>query len=522
MSNSDSKQRILLTNCRVFGGANGPPVVQKEVLIEGDHIAFAGECLDDNIDGLQRMDLEGAWVFPGFCDAHLHMAAGGQSLGITDLAGMNREEVLNAIRAAFSKQFGQEGWLEAFNWDEKESCRLDARLLEEIVPSYPLIVHKRDLHGCCLNQSALTLIGVSRDSKDPDGGAIGRFADGSPNGMLYESAIGLIHSVRTPPDRSARRRFILSAQEYFISLGLTAVSEVLDSGNEEIYRDLENNGELKIDIDGWKRYENWDGISRPMGGERFRVETIKLFLDGSFGSRSAAMMAPFSDGTQSGNLIYSDADLRSVFKKVTELGWRLAIHAIGDRAVDQACRLLSELPFEKGFSGRIEHLQQLPDDGVRLVRESRALASMQPIHMLDDEKWLPELIGYERCRNSFIWKSLVENGVPIANGSDWPVATPDPLLGIHASINRAKYNELPNPLFGMGEALLPWQAIRAVTRGYAIASGRSEERGSIEVGKYADLTVVDVKDQSLVDWFGAEIKMTISRGEVLYSTYLNN
>ncbi len=509
---------ILLTNGQVFGGEDGPPVIFKQVLLRGDRIAAIGNDLGLNSNEIKTIDLNGAWVFPGLCDAHLHMTAGGQSLGITDLAGLDLSGIEQAIQSAFSISQGDGSrWQEAFNWDENETCRLDARLLERLVPGHPIIVHKRDLHGCCCNETALRLVGITAQSVDPEGGSIGRKRDGSPNGMLYESAIGLIHRVKPAPDKSVRRKFILSAQDYFIQLGLTGISEILDRDNDEIYHELEKCGELKIDIDAWLRYENWDGISKPVSGDRFRVETLKLFLDGSFGSRTAAMLSAFNDGTDSGNLIYSDDDLRGVLNKAADRGWRVAIHAIGDKAVDQICRLLGELPVSSSGFARIEHLQQLPHDGINLVKRSRALASMQPIHLLDDQKWLPALIGKERCKNSFIWKSLYDNGVPIAIGSDWPVASPDPLLGIHAAINRAKYYELPDSGFDVGEALEPWQAIRSATRGYAVASHRTHERGTITVGKNADLTVVNHPDSSLRDWSGASLKMTISRGEILYS-----
>ena len=508
---------MILKNARIFGGLGGPPELFEYVLIEDGKILTVGNLQDFPHTNAEVIDLGGAWVFPGFCDAHMHMAAGGQSLGIIDLSGLDLHGVeIALLRASASKRESGDEWLEAFNWDENDNCRLNARKLEHLVSGRPVIIHKRDLHSCCLNETALKIVNVDRSTIDPDGGRIGRDSSGTLTGMLFESAIGLIHAVRKAPDELARRNFILTAQEYLVTLGLTGISEVLDRGNGAIYRNLDKTGSLKIDIDGWLRFEQWDGQSQPEAGDRFRCETIKLFLDGSFGSRTAAMNAPFLDGSDSGNLIYRDDDLFDIFQKVKSKGWRLAIHAIGDLAVEQACRVLTRLPNLGGFSGRIEHLQQLPENGVNLVRDSRALASMQSIHMLDDQTWLPSLIGAERCVNSFIWRSLADAGVPIALGSDWPVASPDPLLSLHATINRARYGEEKNPLFQAEEALLPWQAIRAVSLGYAIATDRKNERGAITPGKFADLTVVNQPDENLRDWSNANILLTISRGEKVF------
>lgn len=515
--NNKNLERLRLINGRVFGGENGPPEVFSNILIEGGRVVAIEDNPHWEIHDCQIVDLKGDWVFPGMCDAHLHMAAGGQSLGITNLSGLDRSQIKKAISDRIgTSESNSADWFEAFNWDETPDSRLDAAFLESVVRNRPAIIHKRDLHGCCCNQTALKIAGINSASIDPADGSIGRNFDGTPNGMLYESAIGLLHRHKPAPDANARKRFILNAQDYLVRLGITAVSEVLDADNDEIYREFDATGKLLIDVDGWLRFEHWDKASHPWEGDRYRVGTLKLFLDGSFGSRTAAMSSPFSNGLPSGSLIYSDNDLTSILELGRRAGWRFAIHAIGDLAVEQACRVLRKIDAQEVYFARIEHFQQLPDDGIRLVKESRAIASIQPIHLLDDQNWLPDLIGKDRCRNSFIWKSLFENGVELAIGSDWPVASPDPKLGLHAAINRANFGMKPNYLFGLDEALLPWQALRAVSRGYAVASGRFRERGAITIGRNADLTIVSGLDETMNDWSNATTRMTITRGEIVW------
>lgn len=519
---------ILLFNGRVFGGAlRGQPVWGEAVLFQNGRIAAVGRTDDIPRNPNTRViNLDGALLLPGLCDAHMHLAAGGQSLGITDLSHLSRAGVEAALRrAAELSSATPDAWLEAFNWDERD-CRLSANLLEEWIPGRPLIVHKRDLHGCCCNRTALRMAGIAVGRSDPPGGEIGRLADGQPSGMLFEEAIGLVQSIRPKPSKEARRRFILKAQDQLLKQGLTAVSEVLDSGNEDIYAELDRCGDLRLDVDGWLRIEEWDGKSPPSPsppvsgggrGGRFRVHTLKFFLDGSFGSRTAALAAPFEDGSGSGILRYGDPELLEITERAVATGWRLALHAIGDCAAEQACRVLKEMPKPKSGMHRIEHLQLLPKNGVDLVVNSGAVASVQPIHLLDDQSWLPERIGPERCRRSFVWRSLTDRGVVVACGSDWPVASSDPLLNLQAAIRRAPFWGAPHPLFDASEALPPWLAVRGMSWAYAAVTGRTGARGAIMPGLQADFTAVRGAAPDLDDWSRAEVVLTISRGEILFN-----
>jgi predicted amidohydrolase YtcJ len=447
----------------------------------------------------------------------MHMAAGGRSLGLTDLSGMNRQHIREALTRAHPHDDTNTSWIEAFNWDENPSSRLDAAYLEACCPGRPLIVHKRDLHGCCCNISALRVAGILEIGCDTSSEYIGCDESGAPNGMLYEDAIGLVVGKKPAITDEERREFILRARDHLLRQGLTAVSEVLDSGYESIFRQLDEEGQLILDIDGWKRFENWDHISRPHRGDHFRVETIKIFLDGSFGSKTAAMLEPFSDGSGSGTLFYTDNELLEIARETTAYGWRLAIHAIGDRATQQVVRFLAKAPKPKSGYHRIEHMQQLPPGDFRELVETRAVVSFQPIHIFDDQIWLPDRIGADRCRRSFIWRSLAEAGIPLASGTDWPVAPVDPLLGLQASIHRARIGQQPHPAFLYTEALEPWQAIRAATHGYAIAANRTSERGAIQAGLSADLTVVSGVDESLTDWSSTKVRMTVCRGKIVHT-----
>jgi len=512
---------LFISNARIFGGEGwDEPVWFEAALIRNGIITGLGTNAEIRrvVGGYaQEFNLDGALVLPGLCDAHLHLAAGGQSLTIPDLSGKNYDGVRKILLDAAQKTNPGEGWLEAFNWDSNV-CRLNADILDGIIIHRPVVVHQRDLHCCCCNRQAMQLAQIHNPTQDSPSGCIGRFDDGRPNGLFYESAVDLILKARPESSPSERKSFILNGIAYLKSLGLTAISEVLDHGNEEVYRELDDSGQLDIDIDAWRRVEDWNGASPPyVDGGRFKVQTLKLFLDGSFGSRTAALFEPYLDKPDAkGMTLYSDAQLADICKEAVRCGWRLAMHAIGDRAVDQACRILAGTSKVNNVPHRIEHIQLLPPNGIELLRKSDAVMSIQPVHLLDDRKWLVDGIGAERCRQTFIWRSALEAGVQLAAGSDWPVARPDPLLNLQALMHRADYSGESHPAFDATQTLTSTQSIRALSYGYAVASGWTKRRGSITPGLQADLTVIENYSPDLNDWANARVKITITQGRIVF------
>lgn len=510
-----------LAGGRIFGGTGwNAPSWCDWLTVEDGFISEVGKAENQRIhdESLHEFRTDNALVLPGLCDAHIHLAAGGKSLNASNLEGLNEAEVSKALRKfARSMRDSQSNWIEAFNW-EPWRCHLDSAFLDDVIPDRPVIVFNKDLHSCCCNSSALTAAGIDADTPDPPDGLIMRSENGLPNGILKESAIRKIRAAIPPSTPEEVESAVLQAQNYLCSLGLTAVSEMLDGENERLYHRLDEENRLKIHVDGWLRIENWTPDKLPYNdGERFQLNTLKLFLDGALGSRTAAMCEPYLDQPdQTGFMFYTDEELIVLLEPAVDLGWRLAIHAIGDCAVKQACRILKRLPPARSARHRIEHAQVLPEDGVRMVVESGAVASIQPVHLIDDQRWLADRIGFERCKRNAIWLSLFEAGVPLALGTDWPVASPDPCLNLHASINRCGFNEEPHKSVVMEEALPPYIAIRAASYGWALAAGSSMSRGAIIPGQSADLTVVSGVSDDLRDWSRARVEMTICHGEVVY------
>jgi len=502
----------------IFWGRNGwlDSRLTTQVLTVDGRIAGIGVEVDDQpVQPSEVIDLQGALVLPGLCDAHMHLAHGGRTFEMLDLSGLDYPKASNLLRQR-REQINGGDWIIAFNWDRLH-CTLNRGLLDKAVSDSPTIVYGRDLHSCCANSMALRIGGVDRSTASPDGGKIEKDGDGSITGILYETAVKLVANKIPVPSRSDWRKGILAGQEYLIKQGLTAVSEVLEAELEPVYRQLDEEGQLKLYVEGWRRVEHWDGISTPpSGSSRFSTRTLKLFLDGAFSSRTAALLEPFEGTDNRGVLFYQDQELREILTLGIQYGWRFAIHALGDGALAQLGRVVPTLPLSKwGRDIRIEHAELLPAEPLPAGLLNRSVISVQPIHLIDDQKWLGGLIGKERCLRTFVWRSLVEQGVPVALGSDWPVASPDPLKNIHITINRADYGERAHPDYDFSEALSPDSAILACTDGFVTAISGETAPEPIQVSKSADFTVVTGVSADLRDWSQAKVVMTIIRGEVL-------
>ncbi len=509
---------LLLIGCRFYGDHGDSDAVH----IKDGKIVDIGKSdqLRLVVGDVEMMDIHGSLVLPGLGDAHVHMAFGGKSLEIINVGGLNLSKLSEKLRSE-NDPFGPE-WMVAFNWD-RSLVALDTKILDKIVKDRPIIIHAKDLHSCCCNSLALNKAEITADTKDPHDGTIEHYTDGTPNGNLFEGASDLITALISSPTDEMWRNYILKAQNYILSLGVTAVGEVLPPDAERIYWMLDAENKLILEIDGWRRIEVWNGKPPPKDGNRFRVRTLKIFLDGAFGSRTASLHEPYSDALDRDGLqFYSDDVLYQRLLPAVEAGWRLAIHALGDKALTQAIKVLERLPYNPLLGPhRIEHAQLLTEGGVEELLKSRAVISIQPIHLLDDRRWLPARLGTYRCQRAFVWRSIIEAGGTVAIGTDWPVIDPNPLLNIHTAINRCGFNEKPDSHFAEEEALSPEQAINSATHGWAKAAGMVETRGLIKLGQTADFTVVSGVQDDLQDWSDTKVDMTICKGKIVFNSVDN-
>lgn len=464
----------------------------------------------------QRVDLHGRFVIPGFHDAHTHqLAAGRGQLGLDLSAARTLEEFQQKIKKYAATQAPGE-WILGMRWDhtlwpgQKFPTRQD---LDPFTGDHPAFLERLDVHAVVANTLALRGAGVTAATPAPPGGQIGKDADGQPNGLFFEGAKSLI-SRHIPPASPARRRHALTlAMQDALAHGVTSVQDYSDWNTFLIYEQMERDGDLHFRVTEWLNFsEPLDLLTaqrahHDLHDPWLHTGMLKGFMDGSLGSRTAALLAPYADDpANSGILQYQQSRLNEMAVERASAGFQLGFHAIGDRAAQMALNAfaaaqaahaeasnplaaLLQRPLIAGPRHRIEHLQILGPTDIARAKQLGVIASVQPSHLLDDGRWAIKRVGAQRARDSYPWNRLLDEGVVLAFGTDVPVEPINPMLGIYSAVTRASLdgrNQYPPP----GETVTVEQALFAYTMGGAIAEFMEDSKGSLTPGKLADFVVL--------------------------------
>lgn len=483
------------------------------------------------------VDLRGATVLPGLIDAHGHMQGLGQyGLGMLDFANASgMRDLVDAVRdSANAKERGE--WVLGGRWDHESwpGKQLPTHHeISEVSPGNPVWLRRVDGHAGLANAAAMRLAGIDRETPNPPGGEIIRDEDGEPTGVLVDNAMDLVE--RVIDDRSfTPEAAILKAQEMCLSSGLTGVHDMGVSPDDiEVYRRLERDGRLKIRVYAMIHGANameWFDANEPVVGDRFTMRGTKLYMDGAMGSRGAWLKAPYADrptddhGRPYTGLAVSDPSfVRDVARDAVAKGYQITVHAIGDRGNAEvlgafaAARPSSRTGSDfRGF--RIEHAQMLDLSDVPLMASLGVIASMQPTHCTSDMRWVEDRIGVERARGSYAWATLLRAGVPVAFGSDFPVESQNPFLGLYAAITRQNLDGMPDGGWRAEERVTRTEALRGFTLGAAHSEFSESRKGSIEPGKLADFVIVDrdVLTCEVEDIPGTRVLATVIAGEPVH------
>lgn len=469
--------------------------------------------------------LDGRTVTPGLIDAHCHLYGLGSDLDSVSVRDRASEAAAVAVlrEAAAALPAGEP--VIGRGWDHNRwpgggwptAASLDAALGDR-----PAYVERVDGHALWLNSAALAAAGITQATRDPAGGKLLRDARGAPTGVLIDAAMSLAR----PPAASAavRERRIKAAAARAVAAGLTGVHEMgIDDATAAVYRTLAAADQLPLRVYAFRTGDPGDLASLRVAPAaavgRFQLRGVKFFADGALGSRGARLHAPYEDEPDSRGLWVTPPEaLRTAVEVAIGGGWQVATHAIGDAAVTSV--LDAYLAAAKKHGGdtrpRIEHLQLVaPDDWPRLV-ESRAIASMQPTHATSDMAWAPARVGGDRLRGAYAWRKVLDLGVPLAAGSDFPVEDVSPLHGIYAAVTRQNAAGEPAGGWYPKQRISLDEALAAFTRVAAYAEGAEATRGTLSVGRAADLTVFDGRlhaDRSLLE---RRVAMTIVAGRVVY------
>ena len=455
-----------------------------------------------------RLDLGSATVIPGLIDAHGHVAGLGLSRMRVELEGTrDKAEVLARLRA-FSDSLQPGDWLLGRGWDQNdwpEQVFPTAADLDAAFPDRPVWLERIDGHAGWANSAALRATGQDLDAGGtrgdwhPAGGRIVRDAQGRATGVLVDGAMALVDGVLPAMDVASVERALSSGMQEAVRHGLTGVHDAgVSLLQMQAYRNLADRGEMPLRIhamaDGDSEALAWlcrEGAYRHAGG-RLQMRAVKLYVDGALGSRGAALLEDYSDDPGNRGLVLMSPDqLGEAVAKARDCGIQVATHAIGDRGnrlvLDAYEAALAGHP---GLRWRIEHAQVLAPEDLPRLAGLGVIASMQPTHATSDMPWARERLGPDRIHGAYAWRSLRDSGARLALGSDFPVESIDPRLGLYAAATRTDAAGEPIGGWLPGEVLTPFEALRGFTRDAAWAGFAEAETGTLAEGLRADFVVV--------------------------------
>ena len=454
----------------------------------------------------QIMDLHGQTVLPGFNDAHTHLASGGLTQLRVNLEGSKSLEEMKARIAERAKTAGDGEWLTGRGWDHTlwPGAKLPTRQdLDAVTGDHPAAFVRVDGHIAVANSAALKAGGVTRGTSDPPGGKIDRDVQGEATGILRETSKDAMLAKVPPPTPAQRRRALELALADAAQWGVTSAQDYSEWEDFLVFEQLEREGKLTLRITEWLPFgESLEELKRrrdshPRDDLMLHTGMLKGFMDGSLGSRTAAMLAPYSDDPKNTGLPqFEQEKLNQMTKERADAGFQIGFHAIGDRGVGMAltafAQALPPKPESRAMVGRrfrIEHAQLITPEQLKKFRELKIIASMQPNHLLTDMNWAMDRIGPERAKHSYSWKEFLNAGVTLAFGTDYPVEPITPFRGIYAAVTRK--NEAGTASYFPEQKLTIDQAIAAYTTGSAYAEFAETDKGTLAPGMLADFVVLD-------------------------------
>jgi predicted amidohydrolase YtcJ len=470
-------------------------------------------------------------------DAHVHLLGLGRALRIIDLVGTRSYEEVIARVVERARDVPEGEWIRGRGWDQNDWAVTEFpthEALSEAVPDHPVYLWRVDGHAVLVNRKALELAGVTAATVDPDGGRFIRDADGNPTGVLIDLARRAVSSVMPPLSERERREAVLAAIAEANKWGLTGVHDAgVSDTTIAVYEALAREGRYNLRnyvmvaavdsvldefLDQYLEQGPQDGLY----DGRLWIRAIKLVADGALGSRGAALIEPYSDDPHNTGLVITGPErVQEIAQRALRNGFQVNVHAIGDAAnrltLDAFEAALQEVPVAN-HRFRIEHAQNIHFQDIPRFAELDVIPSMQGSHQTSDMYWAIDRLGWTRVQGAYAWRTLLNTGVVIPNGSDFPVESPNPLISFKAFITRQDANGWPAGGWFPDQRTTRDEALKSMTLWPAYAAFMEDVAGSLTPGKYADFVVLDqdimkIAPERILD---TQVLLTVLGGQVVY------
>lgn len=507
------------------------------IFTEGDRIVLTGEKMQLEEIFSERIsewvNLNGCTMFPGFVDSHIHLIGHGESIIRLDLSKMkSKEEVLAAVKD-YSKHSHKGEWIIGEGWNENLWGRTEMihrKELDKISVENPIMLKRICRHAMLVNTKALELAGISEETNCPPGGVIEKDRETGLTGLLKDTAQDIVHAAIPVVSEEYLQKAMRAAIKDLYQLGITGVhTEDLNyyGGFHRTYKTFKK----VIEEEGLSFRTHLlvhNGVVDDMvhedasflsGNDFIEFGAMKIFADGALGGRTALLSHPYNDAPETnGVALYNQEELNSLVAKARSYNLPVAVHAIGDLAFEYVLTAIEAHPLAGIGRDRLIHAQILRQDLIARAKKLPVILDIQPVFLASDFPWVIDRIGSSKMDYCYAWKTLINEGLQCAGGSDAPIELPNPLFGIHAAVTRMDRNDPKEVIYGKEQALSVYDAICLFTKGSAYAACHEQDRGMIKKGYLADFTVLERNIFSVPPSEIPEVpvQMTVIGGEIVF------
>ncbi len=491
---------MLVFNAKIYTVDSAFSMAEALAIRDGKIVAIGStKDLNEQFEGKETVDADGKFIYPGFIDAHAHYYRYGLGLQTADLVGSGSWEEILQLLQDFSKTLPANSWIRGRGWDQNDWNVKEfptREKLDSLFPDRPVILTRIDGHAAIVNQKALDIAGI-KAGRQMTGGEV-QVQNGKLTGILIDNAVDLVSSKIPGPNRLESTQALLKAQENCFAMGLTTVDDCgLDHHEVKLIDSMQQKGELKMrlyvmlsDAEQNYRFLEQRGIIKT---PRLNVRSFKLYGDGALGSRGACLLQPYSDMPgRYGFLLSNAAHFDSMAARIHKNGFQMCTHAIGDSANRTLLNIYAKyLKGKNDLRWRIEHAQVVNAADFSLFGQYSIIPSVQPTHATSDMYWADERLGPEREKGAYAYKQLMMQNGWIPLGTDFPVEDISTFKTFYAAVVRKDASGVPEGGYQISNALSRQDALRGMTIWAAKSNFEDLEKGSLEVGKFADFVVMD-------------------------------